>query len=219
MGQCIPRTHTIKYVQYIAPAAPILSISHPDMHADSLQLTSGVIWTALNIDYPGHSFSHLGIFWGECFYALPASLGLKTRAEGLNGRLPNQDLLNSFRVISQNTAGVPVLLYDNYDPNDNSWQDTPVISWFPSILRNNKRVKNYVYRARNLLRHFGYQARGHPSGVHGLLHQYANLLSLPDHRQPTFFRFHIDAFTIFAVPAAGPHGFHGIGRYTDSFTR
>ena len=35
-----------------------------DLQADELELTSGVIWTALNIDYPGHSFSHLGIFHG-----------------------------------------------------------------------------------------------------------------------------------------------------------
>jgi len=31
---------------------------------EPLKLTSGVIWTALNIDYPGHSFSHLGVFFG-----------------------------------------------------------------------------------------------------------------------------------------------------------
>lgn len=28
-------------------------------------LFSGVIWTGLNIDYPGHSFSHLGVFYGK----------------------------------------------------------------------------------------------------------------------------------------------------------
>jgi len=151
------------------------------MLADPLQVTSGVIWTALNIDYPGHSFSHLGIFWGKCIHVLPVCLGSET-PEGLNGRLPNQDLLNSFLIISRNTGGVPVLLHDNYDPNDGNWQDAPAISWFPSVLRNNERVKNYMYRARNLLRHFSYQARGHPSGVHGLLHQYARkLLSLSEH--------------------------------------
>ena len=64
MGQCVPRTHPVKYVRYHDPPL-VLIIYHLDMHADSLQLTSGVIWTALNIDYPGHSFSHLGIFWGE----------------------------------------------------------------------------------------------------------------------------------------------------------
>lgn len=35
-----------------------------DLVAEPLQLSSGVIWTALNIDYPGHSFSHLGVFFG-----------------------------------------------------------------------------------------------------------------------------------------------------------
>ena len=28
-------------------------------------LFNGVIWTALNIDYPGHSFEHIGLFYGE----------------------------------------------------------------------------------------------------------------------------------------------------------
>lgn len=43
--------------------------AHPyassDLNAESLELTSGVIWTALNLDYPGHSFSHLGLFFGK----------------------------------------------------------------------------------------------------------------------------------------------------------
>jgi glycosylphosphatidylinositol transamidase len=34
------------------------------MTADELELSPGVIWTALNIDYPGHSFSHLGAYHG-----------------------------------------------------------------------------------------------------------------------------------------------------------
>ena len=38
-----------------------------DLEAESLVHSSGVIWTALNIDYPGHSFSHLGIFHGISF--------------------------------------------------------------------------------------------------------------------------------------------------------
>jgi len=110
--------------------------------------------------------------------------------------------LNSFHIISRNTGGVPVLLYDNPDPADGNWRDPLPVSWLPSALRNNKRVKDYAYRARNLLRHVSYQARGHPSGIHGLLHQ-----------------FHIDAFTIFAVPATGPHGFHAIGRVVESTLR
>jgi len=64
VGQRIPRAYAVKYAQYSVPA-PILNFSRSDMHSESLQLTSGVIWTALIIDYPGHSFSHLGVFWGE----------------------------------------------------------------------------------------------------------------------------------------------------------
>lgn len=65
MGQRIPRPRAIECVRSNDPPLELI-IYHPDMRADFLQLTSGVIWTALNIDYPGHSFSHLGIFWGEC---------------------------------------------------------------------------------------------------------------------------------------------------------
>jgi hypothetical protein len=40
--------------------------SFEDLEAEPLQISSGTIWTALNIDYPGHSFSHLGVFFGRC---------------------------------------------------------------------------------------------------------------------------------------------------------
>ena len=36
-----------------------------DLHAEALELSSGVVWTAINVDYPGHSFSHLGVFFGK----------------------------------------------------------------------------------------------------------------------------------------------------------
>lgn len=38
---------------------------HADVVTDPLELLSGVIWTALCIDYPGHSFSHLGVYFGK----------------------------------------------------------------------------------------------------------------------------------------------------------
>lgn len=83
--------------------------------------------------------------------------------EGLNGRLPNQDLLNSLRVIA-NRAGVPVVTYDHISP-----PELPVS--LPSLLRDNNDVRLYAENARNVLRHVGYEARGGGSGVHGLLHQ------------------------------------------------
>ncbi|RDB21477.1 GPI transamidase component gaa1 [Hypsizygus marmoreus] len=158
--------------------------SQSNLEADRLELSSGVIWTALNIDYPGHSFSHLGIFF-----------------EGLNGRLPNQDLLNSFQRISRYTGGVPVILYDHLDPRENpGHSDLP--SWLPPSIRGQREVQTYAYQAKNVARHFMYQARGQSSGVHGLFHRYR-----------------IDTFTLFALPATGPHGFHAIGRIVESTLR
>ncbi|KAH9998091.1 Gaa1-like protein [Russula compacta] len=162
--------------------------SNTDWHVEPLSITSGVIWTALNIDYPGHSFSHLGIF-----------------REGLNGRLPNQDLINSFRTISQHTGGVPVLLYDHHEPSEFPGREgirNFYPSWFPKWLWERGNILEYGYRAKNILRHFAYQARGKASGPHGLFHQYR-----------------IDAITLFAVPSNGPHGFHALGRVVESTLR
>ncbi|OBZ75516.1 GPI transamidase component gaa1 [Grifola frondosa] len=163
-------------------------VSQPNLRADPLALSSGVIWTALNIDYPGHSFSHLGVFF-----------------EGLNGRLPNQDLLNSFGVISRHTGNVPVLVYDHLDPREFPGREhelTNIPAWIPDLIKEYDGVKEYAARAKNIVRHVNYQARGTASGVHGLLHQ-----------------FRIDAITLFAVPAPGPHGFHAIGRVVESTLR
>ncbi|KAJ7063467.1 Gaa1-like protein [Mycena amicta] len=149
-----------------------------NLEVEALELTSGVIWTALNIDYPGHSFSHLGIFH-----------------EGINGRLPNQDLMNSFQFISKWTGGVPVLVYDHVEK-----AQFEIPSWIPKSYHDE--IRTYEYQSRNVVRHIGYQARGRGSGVHGLFHQ-----------------FRIDAFTMFALPATGPHGFHAIGRIMESTLR
>ncbi|KAK0483742.1 Gaa1-like protein [Armillaria novae-zelandiae] len=160
-------------------------VSQSNLHTNDLDLSSGVIWTALNIDYPGHSFSHLGIFH-----------------EGLNGRLPNQDLLNSFKRISKYSGGVPVILYDYVDHQELPDQYDLLPSWIPASVRQHPDVKGYLYRFKNVLRHGRYQARGIGSGVHALFHQ-----------------FRIDALTIFALPATGPHGFHAIGRIIESTLR
>ncbi|KAI0345368.1 Gaa1-domain-containing protein [Trametopsis cervina] len=161
-------------------------VTQSNLVAEPLLLSSGSIWTALNIDYPGHSFSHLGVFF-----------------EGLNGRLPNQDLINSFQVIARHTGGVPVTVYDHYERGeypDKDLQDIPW--WIPAFARRTEAAKEYAYRSKNILRHIGYQARGRASGVHGLMHQ-----------------FRIDAITFFAIPAHGPHGFHAIGRVVESTLR
>lgn len=95
--------------------------------------------------------------------------------EGLNGRLPNQDLINSLQLIAERTGGVPVILYDHLDPREFPGRtDLDIVpSWVPDVVRNIKGVQEYASNARNILRHIGYEARGSGSGVHGLFHQYA----------------------------------------------
>ncbi|KAI0321662.1 Gaa1-domain-containing protein [Amylostereum chailletii] len=163
-------------------------VTQSNLAAEPLTLSSGVIWTALNIDYPGHSFSHLGFF-----------------REGLNGRLPNQDLINSFGIISHFTGGVPIVMYDHREPTEYPGRQqtlAAIPSWVPKSFAERQDVLDYAYRARNILKHASHQARGTASGVHGLLHQ-----------------FRIDAITLYAVPSNGPHGFHALGRVVESTLR
>lgn len=94
-------------------------------------------------------------------------------SEGLNGRLPNQDLMNSFERIA-GYAGVPVVLYDHAEPQETphaqGWVQS-LISLIPNSVQEALELKTLASQARNVARHIGYQARGRPSGVHGLFHQ------------------------------------------------
>ena len=134
-------------------------------------MSSGIIWTALNIDYPGHSFSHLGIFYGEIFI-IPSNFTSLRRIEGCNGRLPNQDLQNSYHRIALSN-GVPVTVHDHIETADYN-KLPPLFDPLPDTVKNE--IKEYRQRAKNILRHVGYQVRGRPSGVHGLYHQYVSEL-------------------------------------------
>jgi glycosylphosphatidylinositol transamidase len=35
-----------------------------DLEAEPLKLTTGSIWASLGLDYPHHSFSHIGLYYG-----------------------------------------------------------------------------------------------------------------------------------------------------------
>ncbi|KAF8609985.1 Gaa1-domain-containing protein [Ceratobasidium sp. AG-I] len=167
---------------------------HANVETRPLDLLSGVIWTALCIDYPGHSFSHLGVYF-----------------EGLNGRLPNQDLLNAALQIARKTNDVPVLAYDILDHlrTDHPYDFGPWMgrlwSFLPKLLQkqlNDPSVKLFENRADILTRGIAWQASGSASGVHGLFHQYR-----------------IDAVTLYARPSHGPHGFYALGKIVESTTR
>lgn len=65
-------------------------------------------------------------------------------------------------------------VYDHLEPADlvDQWSKSSVLpSWVPAFVRRSPQLQQYEYRARNVVRHIGYQARGMCSGVHGLFHQ------------------------------------------------
>lgn len=45
-----------------------------DLRAEELALTTGAVWAALNLDYPHHSFSHIGMFYGASLSLSHSSL-------------------------------------------------------------------------------------------------------------------------------------------------
>ncbi|KAG6883896.1 hypothetical protein C0993_003004, partial [Termitomyces sp. T159_Od127] len=92
-------------------------------------------------------------------------------SEGSNGRLPNQDLLNSVQRVSQK-EGVPVIIYDHLVQPQS---DNPP-SFVPDFIQKHFEVPAYLPQAKNVIRQFGYQARGRPSGIHGLFHHAAMML-------------------------------------------
>ena len=85
--------------------------------------------------------------------------------------------MNSFRIISHDTGRVPVILYDHVDPVGGSPLIlSTLVSFIPSFLRGLLGLNDYDQRAKNILRHIGYQFRGKASGVHGLFHRYDHIL-------------------------------------------
>lgn len=88
------------------------------------------VWNALNLDYPGHSFERLGFFY-----------------EGVNGRLPNLDVLSTVSTVARWKGGCPVTLHD-----------APA---YPARI--------YTNGLKHLWRHFSYAALGRPSAAGGLL--------------------------------------------------
>ncbi|CAG8558496.1 12704_t:CDS:10 [Funneliformis caledonium] len=102
-----------------------------------LLLRSGAIQAAINLDFPNTSdYKALGIFF-----------------EGVNGQLPNLDLINTVVRVCRISNHIPIMLHDSghhylYDNGD------------------------YYASLHNLLQAMKYQALGHPTGSHGLFFRY-----------------------------------------------
>jgi glycosylphosphatidylinositol transamidase len=118
---------------------------------------------------------------------------LVTTLEGVNGVLPNQDLLNAIYNIARYTAGVPV----QYHSISDNLASPALPTWTPSPLRKfaeSPAFTKYYRGVRHLRKHFSHAAIGKPAGAHG-----------------TFAKYRIEGVTLFAEPATGPHGFHALG--------
>ncbi|GAA5912350.1 hypothetical protein JCM6882_002568 [Rhodosporidiobolus microsporus] len=151
-----------------------------NLQAEPLKRTTGPIWAALNLDYPHHSFSHVGIFY-----------------EGANGHLSNLDFVNAASRILRHSGITPLL--HSYDPSTTSAVPS-LLSSLP--FASHPEVQHYAHAARNLFRQVALGADGRIMGP-----------------EATFGRYRIDAITLFGVVAEGPHGFHSLGRATESIFR
>jgi GPI-anchor transamidase subunit GAA1 len=95
--------------------------------------------------------------------------------EGLNARLPNQDLINSFTLISGWVSGVSATLYDY--PERSSSRALEILRAALELAGVGKkwgedyRVKEYVKRARNVWNHAVWMVNGKGSGAHGVFHR------------------------------------------------
>ncbi|KAJ8655462.1 hypothetical protein O0I10_008956 [Lichtheimia ornata] len=100
---------------------------------------SGAIQGVVNLDFPGtHDYESLGIFF-----------------EGVNGQLPNLDLINTINTVTNRLVRVPLTLHEetSYPFRDTAWAD-----YFESLY--------------HMLRTMRYQALGHPSSDAGLYLRY-----------------------------------------------
>ncbi|CAI2165835.1 1968_t:CDS:10 [Funneliformis geosporum] len=95
--------------------------------------------------------------WLESYHDLPRSGILSTplllRSEGVNGQLPNLDLINTVVRVCRMSNNIPIMLHDSghHYLYDNG---------------------NYYASFHNLLQAMKYQALGHPTGSHGLFFRY-----------------------------------------------
>ncbi|KAF9291779.1 Glycosyl phosphatidyl inositol protein transamidase complex subunit, partial [Mortierella alpina] len=109
-----------------------------DRTEETLRVRSGAIQAALNLDFSGvGDYNAMGIFF-----------------EGVNGQLPNLDMINTVASIAEFFAQVELTLHDE------------LIPYTPNL------TKNYINSLKRMLYMMKYQAVGSPTGNHGLYLKY-----------------------------------------------
>lgn len=153
---------------------------------DELQTRGALVWNALSIDYPSDSFSRIIL-----------------KHEGLNGQLPNLDMVSTLTNVMYRADGLHVELADS---TEDDWDDR-MLGEMGDLLekhlfQSGDGIRKYLSGLWNMFGQISRLTLGRPTGVHGLFHRY-----------------HVDAITIFASPAKGPYGFWHMGRAVESVTR
>ncbi|KAF8927039.1 Glycosyl phosphatidyl inositol protein transamidase complex subunit [Dissophora ornata] len=112
--------------------------STKDRFEETLHIRSGAIQAALNLDFAGTGdYNALGIFF-----------------EGVNGQLPNLDMINTIDDIARGIAPVELTLHDELVPYTENM------------------TKSYANSLKRMLYMMKYQASGTPTGNHGLYLKY-----------------------------------------------
>ena len=114
--------------------------------------------------------------------------------------MPNLDFINSLTRIVRWSGGSHVRIHDVPDELRPLPPFDSVTRLLPGALKEDLKV--YERGVRNALAQAAHASIGTPSGPEGV-----------------FGRYRIDAVTLFAVPAEGPHGFYSIGRTIESTLR
>lgn len=161
-------------------------LTSPNLRRDEVRAAQGaMLWNAVGVDYPSDSFESLAV--------------LHT---GIDGQVPNLDVVNTLGRVADIMGRVPVRLpgtdVDFKDAIDGEhgggW------GWLGRLLEDElhwgwRGVAKYRKSALNILSQLGALAASFPEGPHALL-----------------LRHHVDAITLYATPARGPYGFWHMGR-------
>lgn len=157
-----------------------------NLECDELKTRGALVWNALSIDYPSDSFSRIIL-----------------KHEGLNGQLPNLDVISTLTNVMYRADGLPVELTDS---TVEDWEERALGEigdlLEKHLLQSGDGTRKYLSGLWNMFGQISRLTIGRPTGVHGLFHRY-----------------HVDAITIFASPAQGPYGFWHMGRAVESITR
>lgn len=119
-------------------------VSQSNLEMEDLELRTGSIWAALNLDYPFHSFSHIGIEY-----------------EGIDGQLPNLDFINTVANIVRWTGSCPITIHDG-----------PLEPTYPHYLPDHPQIEKYVQAGRTITKQMVRGLVGSPSGPEGIFSSY-----------------------------------------------